>query len=379
MERTIRRHRQKPVILPRPPKGYGGMPNMVRQAMTAAILADSDLVHGLHLDAELQSRKTHDGKLLLIWQIANPQRWAECDCRTMFITKELADAMQRTRAHVKEHGLSGSDLHFRLPSFMIWWPTGCDWLDDPVNGIRITHTIVSCYEHGEYPVAYLWSGGLTMDNDTVGTMDLKNAGVIGIPMRWPGDAKGLLISSFWNNGEVSSGSLNLEQPIEEALGKFAGNTLKSERTLTKDSVDSWKAGTSVMEVVLNLTLLMQSYPEYVTQETMKHRHYDGGREKKTEMRRAYVLGHAFAPQKIVKLQTVQQPGDGTGKHQRPHWREGHWRRQPHGDRWELENDDKLESERVSIVTDHKGRRCHMKWIMSLWIDAASHASKGDST
>tara|TARA_R110000824_G_scaffold203761_5_gene388415 strand:- start:2382 stop:3623 length:1242 start_codon:yes stop_codon:yes gene_type:complete len=68
---------------------------------------------------------------------------------------------------------------------------------------------------------------------------------------------------------------------------------------------------------------------------------------------------------IVRDKTAENSLSGTGVSVRPHWRQGHWRRQYHGITWELENPD------VTVYEDDEGRRYHLKYIAAVLVNQAA--------
>ena len=67
----------------------------------------------------------------------------------------------------------------------------------------------------------------------------------------------------------------------------------------------------------------------------------------------------------VVLDKGGKPSQGTkGESNWCGWREGHWRRQPHGVRWELNNPDQ------EVYEFDDGRRYHMKMIAPIFVNRA---------
>jgi hypothetical protein len=126
----------------------------------------------------------------------------------------------------------------------------------------------------------------------------------------------------------------------------------------------------VNNLFISLLLIMQSYPRYITKEP-NTRPYKSRRKDPN----AEVLTISRTSKKPIQ-QTVSQRGGeyqgGTHASPHVHWRRGHWRRQPHGDRWEIHNPDS------QTLTYLDGKRYHMKWIEPIFVTNSSEQNKTDA-
>lgn len=178
----------------------------------------------------------------------------------------------------------------------------------------------------------------------------------------------IFIMGFWEKAsDISSFTLSLSKPdkylsetIDEGRKKlsfgFPSRLESPEELLT----EAYYYGNWAASLVANLMLIMQSYPKYLEKiEDKKHvrQHF-----KDKPLPSSFLIKRSTAREIHRTVVPDSYPEYmSTGKKQSPHWRPGHWRRQPHGDRWELENPDS----KIIILDD--GRHAHMKWILPVFI------------
>lgn len=105
----------------------------------------------------------------------------------------------------------------------------------------------------------------------------------------------------------------------------------------------------------NILLFQQSYPEYLDVVGTRCGYRQRGEHASTPQ------VYLFKPRSLPLRQVVEGGAgpatvDAMGRKQRPHFRPGHWRRQPHGERFHLMNPDVIE------LYFPDGRAYHMKFI-----------------
>ncbi len=360
---VIERPSQVPVILPKVRPPWHDMSTTVKVCLLAACKGDGRLAEAMVDKTADRSRRA----MQLLWHFAPTQRWAQYDCRVMFATPEMANALHSTSLKEIGPGLLGTDIRFRYPAFMIWWPE-LDWLtatSERGEPARITQTIVSLHEADDM-VAKAAVVDLSEAEDvpehvlsaftSITYNQRTSLPVLGtIAPHHP--TRGLFLQSYWSDGQVSAGSIHLN---EESV---AGHVQEYDRFKYIDQGEPGamsKVTDHLLRVVLNLLLLMQSHPVYVTEQPVKQRTVG---QKKAHGGTCFVLARPMRARQLVTRRD-HVPSDGDPMyHVRPHEREAHWRMQPHGEQWELEHPDS------PVVHDHKGRRCHMIWIHQMWVDS----------
>lgn len=183
----------------------------------------------------------------------------------------------------------------------------------------------------------------------------------------------LFMQAYWSKStDIHSFSLPLDEPdmsLEDALDKSSkqlthGFNTSRNNFLDEVAIDAKKLGKWMGSLVANLMLIMQSYPKYLdklpTEKSQRQGFKNASPPLSIRIRRS-------TPRPV--RQTVQGnergPVCSTGRTLGNHWRRGHWRRQPHGDQYELENPE------VQVIVLADGRHAHMKWIIPIYIGLES--------
>jgi len=110
----------------------------------------------------------------------------------------------------------------------------------------------------------------------------------------------------------------------------------------------------ILALCCNLQLIQQSYPDYAEKIGTRC----GVREVggSLEQPKVYKLGSKARTLRPLVISKDRVSGEETGRIQRPHFRPGHWRRQPHGERFAQRNPE------VQQLYFDDGRVYHMRWI-----------------
>lgn len=273
------------------------------------------------------------------------QSWLKYNGPTLFVDKEMFVACSNTDALSSVYG---SDLKVVYPCAYISIPTEMGFKSEQ-TGDTLNHIWFKILEDQETVTLYF--GG-------------KKSEVIKSPGRK------LFIQGYWkNSADCSSYCLPLDWE-----GKTLGETIlenskvftvSDERMKLRAAVEDLKAesedlGNWMASFVLNICLLMQSYPRYM--ERMPKEHSER-QNFKTEPPPISINLHRSSKRNIFQVVTggKREDSEPTGRTVDSHWRRGHWRRQPHGDRWELENPES----KIIVLADE--RHAHMKWIEPILI------------
>lgn len=123
--------------------------------------------------------------------------------------------------------------------------------------------------------------------------------------------------------------------------------------------ETWSMAEKALNLASSMLLLMQSYPSYVHEFRSKHR--SGGRARVGKHLR---IGLPDSLARTIRV-GMDHRGEHLGGTVAPHWRRGHWRRQPHGNRWAMEHPD------VAPIIDHRGRACHMDWLIPVFVSGVA--------
>lgn len=300
----------------------------------------------------------HHAQMLMIWQTCGTAWWIENNGITVFPEDHLVEACSKTDVL---DCVTGSDLHPAYP-FMLFGVSDKCRIENDTGSDWINYIGVSFLDNGEEEQVKVGTGTLTV--------------------RMPRDCpRYIIINAFWKSGFVSSFSIPLREHVSlgKLIDEFSNDFIDDEfreSTLTKDQLDAEHAETSrvgktVASMVFNLCLLMQSYPEYVTRQSEKH---DRRLRLRTKPPPAtYRINDRTAPVKPPPVYEgpQSQKSDDESDQQRtvsPHWRRGHWKRQPHSAEWEVANPG------VTVVLFPDGRHAHMTWIRPVFVSGRRGAT-----
>tara|TARA_Y100001938_G_C8067348_1_gene421031 strand:+ start:242 stop:1531 length:1290 start_codon:yes stop_codon:yes gene_type:complete len=122
--------------------------------------------------------------------------------------------------------------------------------------------------------------------------------------------------------------------------------------------------------ILNAFTMAMSYPTYIESREAKTYHK---KSRKSPIAPS-VLASKFSRKSLTQIVAEQRAASGlpgNGPSVRPHIREGHWRRQFHGVRFEIANPD------ITVYEDAEGRRFHMKRIDAVFVNQAAFLNEKD--
>jgi hypothetical protein len=341
----------KNYVAPKPPTGYDMPPFRFTESVkvSAEMLGPDTLITRQML--QTVKAMPHTDYTLMMWELAGVQRWIKYGMPNLFPSDEIVWGCQNTEALTS---VTGRDLKTTYPSVMIHIPRRHRWQNGSGHGV--SHLIVNVY-------------------DGIDEIISKFGDSEALSIKMPDSDRYLMINAFWDDLGCQSLSVPLydDVSIRSAFEDVAkdGPMVSAFQTpqLMEYVEDDERIGWDMAEAVVNMMLIMQSYPEYITKTKVKTR-MPGAKKAKGQTDRI-MLGKPSN----LRQQVAADPGtgasensNGSEKHRRPHLRSGHWRRQRHRADWELANPD------VGIVVMPDGGHAHMVHIEPLWIDP----SQGDN-
>lgn len=290
-------------------------------------------------------------QMLMLWQTCGISWWINNNGITVFPEDHLVEACSKTDVL---DCVSGSDVHPAYPYLMFG-------LSDKS---RITNA------NGKDWINYVNANFI--DNGKEEIVQFGKGNTLGV--RMPGDCpRYIIINAFWKSGFVSSFAIPLREHVslKDTIAEFSNDFIDDEfrqHTMSKDQLDAEHeetatVGKAITAMVFNLCLLMQSYPDYVARQPQSG-------DRQLRMRTmpppaTYRVNDRTAPLKPPPVAESVKPKDEEGVEQKqtvaPHWRRGHWRRQPHTAEWEVGNP------QVKVVLFTDGRRAHMVWIRPIFV------------
>ncbi len=334
-----------------PPSGYPIPSPLLRLCAEDFWKARFDKVRGHELLNHLNSLE--DGsRLLNMWNVCSMQWWLLKHGPTIFPSLSLYDAALHT--DILSH-IEGSDIRVTYPSLMFVLPTARPILSDDSSS-RITHVIVNIVDNSK-PLSILLGGR---------TVDLVMPSDPAAPLY-------ILVSSYWDNGFVSSMSFplrhgqSLHKTIEDNRAFIIVDTERlaaHPSAIASERAETDRISSIIASLVLNWLLMMQSYPSYIEHRPCRH-----------NSRAAISSFSAYLQPPTASIlpspsPLLSPPSTSPSSSRGPaslHWRRGHWRRQPHSPAWEADNPS------VGVVLFPDGRRAHMVHIPPVLIGAPSNA------
>jgi hypothetical protein len=327
-------------VTPKPPSGYDAPTAIFNGTIaTAAEMLGPD-THATQRMHELQQTLPSADASLLLWEAAGAQRWIKSGRVALFPTEEIVFGCKHTDAL---KSVTGRDVLTTYPSFFVTIPRSERWTN--CSGSTLSHIIVNLYD-GQTDIAARFGTHQHL-------------------MRMPND-RHILINGFWTDRGCQSVSVPLrdEESLADAFADVAADgpldPMFKPPTL-ETSVDDEQIGWAMTEAVANMLLLMQAYPEYITQETVKCR-APGEKKAKGKATRLWLASPTHLRQQVNADPRRRGSGDTPETNRRPHLRRGHWRRQQHGAAWEIDHPD------VSVVIMPGGEHAHMVRIAPCWIE-----------
>lgn len=283
---------------------------------------------------------------VLMTQMGAVQNWLHRNGPTVFVTQDILSACENTEAL---GCVTGSDIRTVYPSiFFTLHDTG--GFARPNGCVRYLWCCII-----ENSIA-VWLGGTRED--------------------LPAKGRRLLIVAYNTIGEIADDfclPLDSDRPLRDVIdaqrkeylplhdpGRIEHANGGTTITVSNDEqAEAERFGLWKCSLVVNLLLLMQSYPQY-TRIDAKRSRQSIGHDAETP---AFILARSAARplgQTVNESRHPESVPDGSSK--RPHWRRGHWRRQPHHDQYELENP------HVQVLLLSDGRRAHMRWIEPIFVN-----------
>jgi hypothetical protein len=283
--------------------------------------------------------------------IQNIQKWLQDNGPTIFVDEEMLQMCQDTNvlSHVR-----GTDIKTVYPVGYICLPKGKGFTSSFTKD-SLHHLWFQIYEAGSHDL---------LINGKKHTLEMKG--------------RRLFIHAYWDRiGDCSSFLLPLDNEndiLEEVIkvnstkllagqvnrGKTDTSTGMSVEELNKESseLSNWMA-----PLVCNILLLMQSYPQYFEKMPKENSYRQSFKGKKDPVSlRLHRSSKMDIFQKVYETESKKENAETENNKICRHWRRGHWKRQVHGDRWELENPE------AKIIHMKDGRRAHMRWIMRVLVN-----------
>jgi len=296
----------------------------------------------------------HGSLQLQLKHIANIQFWQKSNGVTVFPSVELIDKCNKTEAL---SGVCGTDIRESFPTILFVLPENRQ-LDIPGGDFsgRVGHLLVSIFDNTE---------PLFCDVDT------KR-----LSLHMPPGPRHILVTAFWNERYVNNFSIPLtEKSIKQTLEYLNDHFISDEVRVSSMSLSEVKheqAETFAMSLwagglVVNLLLLMQSYPKFVTTMGSQYCRPHVYRDHPPPVTLSMSVARSLLPPVVHESSVI---GGNASHHASPtsHWRRGHWRRQRHSDTWLAEQVALGSAPKVIDMPD--GRRAHMVWIEPVFVGIA---------
>lgn len=320
----------KQFTIPRHPHGYPEPPPLTT-AMLRLLLSSCYDPASTAAVLDTLGVLPPDDRELWVKHYTSIMHWQSYGFTTLFPSSEILTAATHTDVL---DCIEATDLHPAWDSCLICLPS--------------THTI---------SVPPLYSNHILLSHFTAPSLSVNTAdGTSLFSLDMP-SAPFLQVNILWSDGESQSASfpISKHEPLHQILTESA---LPSNRIGTlaaafepPDHLEAqFNALSTTIALVCNLLLIAQSYPIYVQPHITKHRPPNSSRAVKPPSYRMLLPSRTISP-------STARPHTTTSHHTvTPHQRRGHWRRQPHGSRYESLNPS------ATVVFDHAGRSCHMIWL-----------------
>jgi len=331
----------------KPPEGFENPPYAAIESFSiyAALMQKSDMSRKV---AHAISAQPKDARSVQLGYAFLAQKWIRENGPTLFVSEQILDACENTNAF---KGVEGSDIKITYPTGYISLPKKRGFISKQ-TGDRLSH---------------IWFTVLEPNTDMH---------IISNEERLPlnVDGKSLFIHGYWEkNPECSSFSLplNIEnktllEVINESVDKVIfDETVKRVNTVKALEDEAHDLGLWMSSLVVNLFLIMQSYPQYMDK-LSKDKSYRQGFKDRSPATSIIIRPSKSQPvNRVVVNRTDESIINLTGRSVSNHWRRGHWKRQPHGEYWELKNPE------VYVITLPDNRKAHMKWIIPIYVGLKS--------
>jgi len=273
-------------------------------------------------------------RMLQMVQMGALQTWVATN--GPLYTIDAALAQQLTRTDSLSH-IRGADLLRKHRAAWYVVPPEAAFVDKQ-SGARVAHVVVA-HVHVQ---------------DGVSDLVLRSNGR-DVPMEIvdPAHAR-LFVYAAYENGEVTCAHVPLiaDAPINESLAAADRVVIDETYAGVNDPVEARSATRWVVQFVVNIMLLQQTYPRYVSAPVAAARSWN--KAHGTRPTQAHIARPLGEP---VVTTRDNAKGESTGTKQRPHWRCSHWRRQPHAAGF-------VSPETVTVGKFDDGREYHLVWIQT---------------
>ena len=327
----------------KPPEGFespsqGAIESM---AIYANLLQDTPIGRKVVNSINKENEPHYSAQLAYI---CSSQKWIRENGPTLFVSKEILDACERTDAF---GGVEGSDIKTVYPTGYISLPKGRGFVSKQ-TGDRLAH---------------IWFTILDSEQELTVVINGENEKLLC-------SGKKLFIHGYWDKSrECSSFTIPLNVPgrkLGEILEELRGKITLDNHVVLRTSADalreeSYDLGFWMGALTINLFLLMQSYPKYMDKMPKEKSERQGFKNKPSP---ESIIIRPSKSQPIIRSSSDNDRSsvvESTGITVGEHWRRGHWRRQPHGEFWELKNPE------AKIIVLDDNRHAHMKWIMPIYV------------
>lgn len=296
---------------------------------------------------------------LHIKQIANIQLWQRTNGVTVFPSAELVEKC----AHTDSLGsVAGTDIRASFPTIMFTLPrsqaftvTGATRpaADRHEGDSHIGHLLASVHEEGA-PLDVIVDGG-----------DFYH-------LNMPPGARHLLVTAFWdrrfvNNFSVPLDSRTIKQTLDDLRDHFISDevrlALMDMEGVAEEKDETTQISQWACSMVVNLLLLMQSYPDFVQVAEDRHQRPHVYRNKPKPLTYTMSRVRDLMPPPVREGEITGESGRHNSPH--AHWRRGHWRRQPHTPGWYAAAVEKGGAPSEVDLPD--GRKAHMVWIEPVFV------------
>lgn len=292
----------------------------------------------------LANRSRIEDSIVRILHMHIIQTWLTFNGPTFFVNPDIIQACEQTDVL---DCVEGSDIKTVYPSGYFCLPDGMGYKSQ--RGDSIHHIWFRIIEKNE-PVMISLCGNRHAPQSSQGNTPFL------------ADARKLMLLGYWDkSGESSSFNLPIDTPgmsLLTAIEHYRQKVLLGTMDQSTDDIvrEETKAyGLWACSLAINLCLLMQSYPRYI--EGLPRSRSDRQHFKDQPLPQSLIITRSTkANLQQVVVDREDDLHASTGQKRELKRRRGHWRRQPHGDRFELENP------QVGIIVLDDGRHAHMKWL-----------------
>jgi hypothetical protein len=321
------------------PKGYDDPSVGMRHSLKVArgLLWDTK---SSQTNAHWLSNQHEDTFQLVIYELSNLQNWSVRNGATVFPSVELVEACHNTDVL---DCVEGPDLQTTYPSLLIGLPRDARIIG-PITKTKCNYIIMNIYEGREIPIVMAgkkWALKMPLDRFAI-------------------------VSSFWDDGGTISASIplgNLGMKIRDVINDSTHNLIRDplmesimgpEHTKI-DEEETKQNMPAVISLMLNLVMLMQTYPKYIQKMPNQYqREPFQSRERPVTVALSRVTNLKDLTVKRIAAPSMEM-SQGTRSSAMVHWRRGHWRRQRHGPDWQAQHPDLREIKSGDFAY-------HMVWI-----------------